>query len=181
MHDEESEPKDPAPRPASRRYMIAAVGGAALGVLGLAAAGYFAVRSEHADVRDEARTAAQRAACAYGPTMASYDAQHLDAYFASVLDGATGDWKQEFDATSKDLREVLEQGRVVSKADSVQCAIEKSDENTATAVLVIGQTITSAGTGDRPRPGQLAITLSLRKIGDAWLVDKVSSPLLPPS
>ncbi|MCP2320000.1 Mce-associated membrane protein [Nocardia amikacinitolerans] len=177
MHDEEPVPTDPS-RPVRRRYAIAAAIGAVPATL---AAVYFAVQHERAENSEEARTAAQRAACAYGPTMATYDAEHLDTYFAAVLDGATGDWKREFDSTSKDLREVLVQGRVVSKADSVQCAIEKSDEDTAEAVLVIGQTITSAGTGNQPRPGQLAITLSLRKVGDDWLVDKVSSPLLPPS
>lgn len=155
------------------------VAGVVAGLAGLGAAAWFGMQKAQTDALSEARDAAQRAACAYAPTLASYDAANLDTYFAAVLAGATGAWHDEFHATSRDLREVLEQGRVVSTVDSVQCAIESADESAARAVVVIGQTITSAGTAGEPRPGQLAVGLSLRKVGDAWLVDEVSSPALP--
>ncbi|GGN97038.1 hypothetical protein [Nocardia rhizosphaerihabitans] len=141
-------------------------------------ASYLAVDNHRIRSREDARAAAQQAACAYAPVLARYDAKNLDTYFAAVLAGATGDWKTEFDATSKDLRDVLTQGQVVSTVGNVQCAIESADETTAQAVAVINQTITSLGTKGVPAPGQLSVTMSLRKDADRWLVSKVSSPML---
>lgn len=124
-----------------------------------------------------AHESAREAACRYAPVLVTYDAKDLDTYFTSVLDGATGDWRKQFDSTSKDLREVLVQGQVVAKADDVQCAIRTGDENSAEAIVVIGQTITSLGTKGQPAPGQLSMILWLERAGDKWLVNKVNSPL----
>ncbi|WP_280214888.1 hypothetical protein [Nocardia cyriacigeorgica] len=153
--------------------------GVALVIAALGAAGYFAFRAEQIQSREDARETARLAACEYAPVLADYNARNLDTYFAAVLDGATGDWKQEFDATSKDLREVLTQGQVVSTPGEVQCAIESGDEHSARAVVVIGQSISSLGTQGQPREGQLAVTLSMQNVDGSWLVNEVSSPLLP--
>ncbi|MFE9578703.1 hypothetical protein ACFYO1_20120 [Nocardia sp. NPDC006044] len=128
----------------------------------------------------DANADARAAACRYAPILADYDAKKLDDYFAAVLDGATGDWKKQFDSTSKELREVLTQGEVVSKVNDVQCAIKTGDESSAEAIVVIGQTITSMGTQGKPAPGQLSMVMRLEKIGDRWLVNKVNSPLATP-
>ena len=127
----------------------------------------------------DAQDSAKAAACDYAPTMANYDFANLDAYFAGVLDGATGAWKSEFDGTSKDLREVLSQGQVVSTVGEVQCAIKSASEDSAEAIVVIGQSITSVGTGGKPQPGQLSMVLSLENVEGRWLVDKVDAPVLP--
>ncbi|MFE2996755.1 hypothetical protein ACFXG4_17270 [Nocardia sp. NPDC059246] len=124
-----------------------------------------------------AQEQARAAACKYAPLLATYDAKNLDAYFTAVLDGATGDWRKQFDSTSKDLRDVLTQGQVVSKATDVQCAVRTADRDSAQAIVVIGQTITSLGTQGKPAPGQLSMVMRLERSGDRWLVNKVNSPL----
>ncbi|MEU6586252.1 hypothetical protein [Nocardia sp. NPDC046763] len=124
-----------------------------------------------------AQEQARAAACKYAPVLATYDAKNLDAYFTSVLDGAAGDWRKQFDSTSKDLRDVLTQGQVVSKATDVQCAVRTADRDSAEAIVVIGQTITSLGTQGKPAPGQLSMVMRLERSGDRWLVNKVNSPL----
>ncbi|MFI7001724.1 hypothetical protein [Nocardia sp. NPDC050175] len=128
----------------------------------------------------DANADARTAACKYAPVLADYDAKKLDAYFAAVLAGATGDWKKQFDSTSKELRDVLTQGEVVSKVNDVQCAIKTGDETSAEAIVVIGQTITSTGTQGKPAPGQLSMVMRLEKVDGRWLVNKVNSPLAPP-
>ncbi|WP_280427371.1 hypothetical protein [Nocardia brasiliensis] len=128
----------------------------------------------------EANADARAAACAYAPVLADYDAKQLDPYFAAVLAGATGDWKKQFDSTSRELREVLTQGEVVSKVNDVQCAIKTGDQNSAEAIVVIGQTITSMGTQGKPAPGQLSMVMRLEKVDGHWLVNNVNSPLAPP-
>ncbi|WP_433560345.1 hypothetical protein ACQP1O_21775 [Nocardia sp. CA-151230] len=127
-----------------------------------------------------AQEQARAAACKYAPLLATYDAKNLDAYVTGVLDGATGDWRKQFDSTSKDLRDVLTQGQVVSKATDVQCAVRSADRDSAEAIVVIGQTITSLGTQGKPAPGQLSMVMRLERSGDRWLVNKVNSPLAQP-
>ncbi|MFF0612927.1 hypothetical protein ACFYUD_30105 [Nocardia tengchongensis] len=124
-----------------------------------------------------AQEQARAAACAYAPLLATYDAKNLDAYFTAVEKDATGDWRKQFDATSKELRDVLTQGQVVSKATDVQCAVRNADRDSAEAIVVIGQTITSLGTQGKPAPGQLSMVMRLERSGDRWLVNKVNSPL----
>jgi Mce-associated membrane protein len=146
----------------------------------VAAAAFWFVQNKNNEDLLEAQDQARTAACRYAPVLANYDAKDLDAYFAAVLDGATGDWKKQFDSTSRELREVLTQGEVVSKTNDVQCAIRTADESSAEAIVVIGQSITSLGTQGKPAPGQLSMVLRLEKSGDRWLVNKVNSPLAPP-
>lgn len=150
----------------------------ALGIGGGAAGGYFGWQNHRAGELERSRTDARAAACAYGSVLSTYNATDLDAYFTAVLDRATGAWKQEFESTSTDLREVLIQGQVQSTAGSVDCAIATSGADTAEAIVVVDQSIASVGTQQQPRRGQLSITLSLTKSGDRWLTSKVSSPLL---
>ncbi|WP_327142323.1 hypothetical protein [Nocardia sp. NBC_01327] len=154
------------------RAAVAVIAGAAV-----ASSVFFYVQNrDKQDVLD-AHQAAQSAACAYAPVLATYDAKNLDAYFTAVLDGATGEWRKQFDSTSKDLRDVLSQGQVVSKATDVQCAVRAGDRDSAEAIVVIGQTITSLGTQNKPAPGQLSMVMRLERHGDRWLVNKVNSPL----
>ncbi|MGK8507976.1 hypothetical protein ACRS5S_07910 [Nocardia asiatica] len=146
----------------------------------VAAAGYWYVQSDNSRDLLAAQEDARAAACRYAPILANYDSKHLDAYFAAVTDGATGDWRKQFESTSAELREVLGQGEVTSATRDVQCAIRAADEHSAEAIVVIGQTITSLGTKGKPEPGQLSMVMRLEKVGDRWLVNKVNSPLTTP-
>ncbi|MFF2554548.1 hypothetical protein ACFVUS_26345 [Nocardia sp. NPDC058058] len=141
---------------------------------------FFFQRSQHDSDLLAAQEDARAAACKYAPVLVTYDAKNLDAYFNAVLAGATGEWKTQFDNTSKDLRDVLTQGQVVAKANEVQCAIRTGDQNSAEAIVVIGQTITSLGTQGKPAPGQLSMVMRLEHSGDHWLVNKLNSPLVQP-
>ncbi|WP_194816009.1 hypothetical protein [Nocardia sp. XZ_19_385] len=175
-----AELKTPEPRVSARTRAIAlrAAAGVAIGAA-VATSVYFFLQDRQGDKLIQAREDAQAAACKYAPILSDYDAKNLDTYFAAVLDGATGDWKKQFGDTSKELKEVLSQGQVVSKTTDVQCAIKTGDENSAEAIVVIGQTITSLGTQGKPAPGQLSMVMRLEKADGKWLVNKVNSPLAP--
>ncbi len=137
------------------------------------------VQNQHNEDLMQAQQRAREAACHYGPVLADYDSKNLDAYFKGVLDGSTGDWKKQFESTSTELREVLTQGEVTSEVTDTQCAIRTADEDSAEAIVVIRQTITSLGTQHKPKPGQLSMVLSLRNDNGSWLVEKVNSPTPP--
>ena len=127
-----------------------------------------------------AQEQARRAACDYGPVLSTYDAQHMDQYVHNVLAGATGDWRKQFENTSTDLGDVLAKGEVVAQTDDVQCAVRNADEDSAEAIVVMGQTITSLGTQGKPQKGQLSVVMRLQKAGTRWLIDKIDTPIAPP-
>ncbi|WP_278261991.1 hypothetical protein [Nocardia sp. AG03] len=153
--------------------------GAAAIVLGASVATSVFLFVENEDSKDllAAQQQAREAACRYAPVLADYDSKNLDTYFAAVLDGATGDWKKQFEATSTELRDALTQGEVVSRTTDTQCALRTGDESSAEAIVVIGTTISSLGTEHKAKPGQLSMVLGLRHDDDRWLVEKVNSPL----
>ncbi|WP_067702596.1 hypothetical protein [Nocardia jejuensis] len=155
------------------------VGAVAVCLVAAGVTTHFVLRAGDLTDREDARAEALQAACAYAPVLATYDAKDIDGYFRTVLAGATGNWKEEFDSTSKDLREVLIQGQVTSKATDVQCGIQSFAPGTAKALVAINQTITSAGTSGQPRAGQLTVGLTLKQTEGRWLVDKVDSPQIP--
>ncbi|WP_228784551.1 hypothetical protein [Nocardia cyriacigeorgica] len=163
------------------RVLVARCAVALLLVAGAASTLYFYMQDRDKEAVLAAQEEARQAACAYAPVLANYDAKNLDPYFRAVLDGATGDWRQQFEATSQELREVLAQGQVVSAASDVQCAIKSGDQTSAEAIVVIGQTITSLGTQGQPAPGQLSMVMRMEKSGDRWLVNDMNAPLAPSS
>ncbi|MEU6563380.1 hypothetical protein [Nocardia nova] len=156
------------------RAAVAVVLGAAVG----SSIYFYTQNKDHQDVLD-AQAEARQAACAYGPVVSTYDSKHLDQYVRDVLAGATGDWRKQFESNSKDLGDVLVKGEVVAKSTDVQCAIRSADKNSAEAIVVIGQTITSLGTQGKPEPGQLSTVMRLEKHDGHWLVGKISTPLAP--
>ncbi|MGY0498597.1 hypothetical protein ACWZHB_08890 [Nocardia sp. FBN12] len=159
--------------------VAARVGVAAVLCASLATSMVLFVQNQHNKDLMRAQEQAREAACQYGPVLADYDSKNLDTYFKGVLDGATGDWKKQFESTSTELREVLTQGEVTSAVTDTQCAIRTADEDSAEAIVVIRQTITSLGTQHKPKPGQLSMVLSLRNDDGRWLVEKVNSPTPP--
>jgi len=148
-------------------------------VASLTASVFLFLQKRNTDAVMTAREEARAAACEYAPVLANYDGKNLDPYFGAVLAGATGEWKKQFESTSTELREVLAQGEVVSTAGVVQCAITSVDENSAEAVVVIGQTITSMGTQGQPTPGQLAMVMRMQRGDGRWLVNQMEAPLAP--
>ncbi|WP_336087297.1 hypothetical protein [Nocardia sp. SSK8] len=178
MTDTEDSPESEQAAPRWRRTGTIVAAALLVGAGGLTAGGWFGWQYQRGTELERSRAEARDAACAYGSLLSTYDAADLDTYFAAVLDHATGAWKQEFESTSGDLRDVLVQGEVTSTAGSVQCAVATGTVDSAEAIVVVDQSITSVGTQQQPRRGQLSITLSLDRSGDRWLTSKVTSPLL---
>jgi Mce-associated membrane protein len=126
----------------------------------------------------EAQSAARDAMCDYAKTVTSYNYNDLDTFFKNVLDGATGEWKTEFETNSAALRDPLVAGQVQSNGDEVQCGVQSGDTENAVVVAAIGQTITSLGTQNQPQKGQIAVVATMEYVDGQWLVSKMDAPLL---
>lgn len=157
------------------------IGAAAGGVLlvgSIASSVYFYLQYDKKNDALAAQSAARDAACAYAPALVNYEFNNLDPYFANVLNGATGDWKSQFEAKRNDLGTVLMQGEVTSKVTSVHCAIETGDSDHADAIVVIGQTVTNVGTEGKPQPGQMTMVITFDNVDGRWLASKINAPEL---
>lgn len=171
----------PAKAASAKRWVRS---GAALGALllvgSIASSVFFYLQYDEKRDALAAQEAARDAACAYAPALANFDFNNLDPYFAAVLDGATGEWKTQFEAKRDDLRTVLMQGEVKSQITDVRCAIETSDSDHADAIVVIGQSVTNVGTEGKSQPGQITMVITVDKVDGRWMASKINAPQLMP-
>lgn len=159
------------------------IAGALAGLLlvaAIAAAVFFFLQYKSKSDEIDANESARQAACEYGSVLGNYDYQNLDKYINGVLDGAEGDFKKEFGDTSKDFRSLLTEGQVKTSTNDIQCAIKSGDSDDAEAIVVVGQTVTSLATQNKPQPTQISMVMSMHNDDGRWLVNKLSSPLLEP-
>ena len=93
------------------------------------------VRQEEAE--EEAREAAVRYASQTAKNLTSVSVDDLDADIEQVLDGATGEFQDDFASRSDNLREVLTTNEVRSEGEVLSVALVRFDEDSATALVVV--------------------------------------------
>ncbi|WP_068271849.1 hypothetical protein [Aldersonia kunmingensis] len=162
----------------SRGTLITAVIASIVAVAAIATSVVFYLQYKDKNDILEAQSAARDAMCDYAKTVTSYNYNDLDTFFKNVLDGATGEWKTEFETNSQALRDPLVAGQVQSNGDEVQCGVQSGDTENAVVVAAIGQTITSLGTQNQPQKGQIAVVATMENVDGRWLVSKMDAPLL---
>ena len=179
----ESSETEEKPAQSAARYglgvRLVAAGGALLLAATTAGAVYFYLQFDEQRDIDDARAAAAAAACDYARDLANFDFNNLDPYFSTVLDGATGEWKSQFDAQRDRLREVYTSGAVVSQVTEARCATMSGDRDSAEALVVITESIANLATESQPQLAQIAMTFTLDNVDGRWLVGKLSAPQLP--
>ena len=175
VDDLASDSTEPATKSKLRARLVPAVGVLLLAASTASAVYFYLQYDEKRDIVD-ASAAASAAACDYAQELANFDFNTLDPYFAGVLAGATGEWKTQFETRQNDLRNLYTQGQVTSKVTEVQCATVSGDSDTAQALVVIGETISSVATEGKPQAGQLTMKVTLDNVDGRWLVSKLSAP-----
>ena len=139
----------------------------AAAALSMAASGLSDARAESAR-----RSAILRAARQQATNLTTIDAQRLDQDVQRILDGATGDFKAQFEAGSKDLTEVLTTSRSVSKGEVLEAGIVTSDADSAQVLVVVDSTITNAQE-PKGRLSHYRMQLDLVRQGGQWLTSQL--------
>lgn len=134
---------------------------------------------EYSDEKDknDAGVQASQELCQFSPTLVKIDWQNIDAYFKEVLDGSTGEFKDEFEGAATQLKETLVQGQVKSQQTDAQCGIQSASKDHAEILLTLGQSVTTVTMKD-PQVRQLAMVASMDKVDGRWLVAKLDAPWL---
>ena len=157
---------EPSGRPRSLRRLLMGLG--ALLVLLAFGAVLLGLRVQEARAADDRRDDALRYARQMALNLTSISVQELDADIEQVLDGATGEFEDDFARRSDNLREVLTSNEVVSEGRVLDAALVRSDDESATALVVVDATVRNSANPDGG-VNTYRMKLELERQGDRWL------------
>jgi Mce-associated membrane protein len=141
-------------------------------VLALAAAVTFGVLLQHRAATDRAGQQALATAKAYAVTVTTYDYQNLDRNFADVLDGATGEFKDQYSGASQTLRQLIANAKATAKGTVLGAGISSASTDQVEVVVFVDQSITNAATA-QPRIDRNRVLMTLTPHAGRWLVTKL--------
>lgn len=174
------EPVEAAEKPATTRKrglrlpVPVAIGLAVLLAAALAAAGTFAwLLKDKTDV-DTAASEALATARSFAVTLTTYDYTNLDRNFADVLDGTTGDFKNEYAGGSSTLRQLLQQAKATSQGTVLDAGVKSATTDRVEVILAANQVVTNAAIKEgQTRVDRSRFHMTLERHGDRWLVSNV--------
>lgn len=144
---------------------------AALAVLVLALAvtgGVLLPRWLDARAEDERRRAVLRAATAEVVAFTTLDYRDLEPSIERVLDGATGEFEEQFESSRAQLEQLSRDNESVSEGRVLEAGVVSMDEDSATVVVVADSQVTNKS-ADEPQPRHYRLQLDLVLEGDRWL------------
>lgn len=121
----------------------------------------------HAE-REDDRQDALRAARQSALNLTSIDYEQFDEAVERVLEGATGDFREEFEQNSGDLEALLLENEVQSEGTVVEAGIVRSDASNATVLVVVDSTVRNTEVPDG-RTNTNRMQLEVEKIDGRWL------------
>jgi Mce-associated membrane protein len=161
--------------PASRRPRRPGGRGLALAALALAAVACVVLialtlpRMSAADERDQRRTEVLQAARQAAVNFTTLDYRRLDRDLGRVLAGATGEFRSQFEAGTKDLSELVTANQAVSKGEVLEAGVVSDDADSARVLVVADSTVTNAAESE-PQKRHYRLQLDLVRDGERWLV-----------
>ncbi|RYE43881.1 MAG: hypothetical protein EOP24_26440 [Hyphomicrobiales bacterium] len=90
-----------------------------------------------------------------------------------ILDGATGEWKTEFESTKTEFIDTIAQSKTESTGEILGSGIERTNDDGTTSVMVAAVTkvTNAAGAKDEPRTWRLRVQVG--KDGDLYKLAKI--------
>ena len=165
-------PDEATPPPGRLGRRTRAVVLAVLAVLAVAAVALAATKASElsaASDRDQRRTDVLAAARQQAVNFTTLDYQHLDRDLARVLRGATGDFRSQFRAGTKDLSALVTENQAVSQGEVLDAGIVSDDADSARVLVVADSTVTNSA-DPKPQRRHYRMQLDLVREGSRWLV-----------
>jgi Mce-associated membrane protein len=129
----------------------------------------FGVKAKNSNDLSSARTSALATANTYAVNLTSYDYRNIDKDFARVLDGTTGDFKDQFSKDSDALRPLVTKYEATAKGKVVESAVKSANDERAEVLLFVDQTISNT-TRKEPRVDRSRMVMTLIKVDDRWMI-----------
>jgi Mce-associated membrane protein len=138
-------------------------------VLALAAAVVFGWLYLAQSSDESARNEALATARAYAVTVTSYDYRDMEGSIADALDGATGEFKDQYAGASDALKALMTETKATATGEVLDAAVVTADDDSATVLLFVDQKVTNAGT-KKTKVDRNRLLLTMEKHDDRWLV-----------
>lgn len=167
--------EDPAPQRRTRRIRPAVLAVAAIVLALTALSGYLGWQLKTDRDTHAAAAAARQAAEGYAVTLTSVDSADLDANFAAVLDGATGEFRDIYSASSAKLRKLLVDHRAAGHGVVIDSGIQSASKDQVVVLLFVDQTVSNTEVPD-PRVDRSRMVMTMQRIDGAWKAAKVELP-----
>ena len=148
------------------RWLAAALAVLVLALLvtgGVLLPGWLDARAE-----DERRRAVLRAATAEVVAFTTLDYRDLEPSIERVLNGATGEFEEQFESSRAQLEQLSRDNESVSEGRVLKAGVVSMDEDSATVVVVADSQVTNKST-DEPQPRHYRLQLDLVLEVDRWL------------
>jgi Mce-associated membrane protein len=148
---------------------------AALVVLAVAGTGYLAWQLRKEAQTDEARTEALLAARDAARLLFSYDHTRLKEDFQAGLATTTGEFREEYDRTTRDVvTPVATEYDAVVAAEVVESGVVSAERDEVVVLVYVNQTTTSTRV-EGPRIDQSRVRMALRPVDGEWRVAEVDA------
>ncbi|MFH5211298.1 hypothetical protein [Antrihabitans spumae] len=126
-----------------------------------------------------AQSQAKDAACEYVNVLVNYDYTTIDDWIKKVSDGASGQWKKEFDASAPALKEAFAADQVKGQGDNPECGVKSGNATNAQVVIVVAQNIATAKSEGKFLPGPtISVVMDMEKTDGRWLATTFNAPFL---
>ena len=116
----------------------------------------------------QAHAAADKLAVA----LTSNDPDSFDATDQAILDGTTGEFKEQYEKTSNDLRQVMRDTKTRSSGKVIDSAVQSATADEVVVLLLVNQTVSNA-TVPEPRVDRNRMKMTMTKVDGHWLASKV--------
>ena len=156
-----------------RRVGNALVAAVFTGAFGLA--GFLGWKLWDAHSLDQAGKIAQDTATHYAEVLTSIDSNNLDADFAAVLNGATGEFKDMYTKSSLQLRQLLIDNKASAHGVVVASAVQSKTPTKVVVLLMVDQTVGNTELKD-PRVDRTRMKITMELVDGRWLASAVELP-----
>jgi Mce-associated membrane protein len=127
------------------------------------------------DETDAGLTAAQQEVAAAARTEAlaflTVDHRDMDPLIDAVLDGATGDFAEQYASQRETLTSEAVRTEATSSPEVVALGVGDQDDDSATVLVAANSTVTNAGTPDEGQVRYYRLRLQLVREDGRWLTD----------
>ncbi|MEU5844472.1 hypothetical protein [Rhodococcus sp. NPDC047139] len=148
---------------------------AVVAVAALAAAAVLGTQLRNARAVDDAARAASEAARQFAVTLTSVDSASLDADFAAVLRGSTGEFAQMYAESSEQLEQLLIDNQARAEGVVVESGIKSATTTKVEVLLFVDQSVTNTLVPE-PRLDRSRVVMTMELADGRWLASKVDLP-----
>lgn len=137
-------------------------------------AGAIKVAQTHGDRADD-RLAQERygavlaAATTEANAFVNIDHEDAEASFQRVADGATGEFKKQYDTSTESVARVLKDNESVMTGDVLWAGVASADSHSATVLVATKGTVSNTQSKNQPIGRSFRLQLELEKVDGVWL------------